>query len=235
VLSNKESQSRLPRGSIYYQLGEVYFDMNDISRAKNYYLLSIASDTAEVGKKRWITPRSHLKVATCYEMLGEVESAKYHLGLIHEDDNERAYEEAQERLENRLQEIDIDLIVAKNYKDCNQFDLALNAYQEIKEKYAQSTDPYVLSQLNQVDYSRAVISFELEQYDKAIIQFQQIIEETTDKDEWYVHWSYFYLGNCYKILENYDSAKAAYNAADDTDDDWLLARIEDERKDLPEK
>ncbi len=235
VLNNKESQSRLPRGSIFYQLGEVYFSMNDISKAKNYYLLSIASDTAEVGKKRWVTPRSHLKVATCYEMLGEVESAKYHLQLIHEDDNERAYEEAQERLENRLQDIDMDLIVARNYKECNQFELALNTYQEIKDKYAQSADPDILSRLNQIDYRMAVIAFELEQYDSAIIQFEQIIEDRTNKDEWFFHWSYYYLGNCHKMLENYDSAKTAYDAAEDTDDDWLLARIEDERKDLPKK
>jgi tetratricopeptide (TPR) repeat protein len=235
VLDNKESQSRLPRGSIYYQLGEVYFDMNDIPRAKNNYLLAIASDSAEVGKKRWITPRSHLKVATCYEILGEIESAKYHLGLINEDDNERAYEEAQERLEKPLTELDISLLKARNLRECNQFDLALNAYQLIKEKYAQSTDPKIQNKLKQIDYRVAEIYFERNEYEKAIILFEQIIATSEDQDEWIVDWSYFYLGNCYKNLEDYESAMEAYDAAENTDDDWLLGKIEDEREDLPSK
>ena len=62
-----------------------------------------------------------------------------------------------------------------------------------------------------------------------------VTEANNEKDEWIVYWSYFYLGNCYKILENYNSAREAYDAAEDTDDDWLLIRIEDERKDLPEE
>jgi tetratricopeptide (TPR) repeat protein len=232
VLDNKESQSRLPRGSIYYQLGEVYFDMNDIPRAKNNYLLAIASDTAEVGKKRWITPRSHLKVATCYEILGESESAKYHLGLINEDDNERAYEEAQERLKNRLTKVDISLIRARNLRECNQFDLALNAYQLIEKQNAKNSDPEVQNKLKQIDYRIAEIYFELKNYKKAIIQFEQIIANREDQEEWIVYWSYFYLGNCYKIIKDYDAAVKAYDAAENTDDDWLLVKIEDERKDL---
>jgi tetratricopeptide (TPR) repeat protein len=234
VLDNKESQSRLPRGSIYYQIGEVYFDMNDFFRAKNNYLLAIASDTAEVGKKRWITPRSHLKASTCYEILGESESAKYHLSLIHEDDNERAYEEAQERLENRFLPIDIEMIIARNYNDCNQFELSLEAYQEILDKYHSDQDPEIKNRMTQIEYRIGEIYFELEDYEKAIAKFNQIIDQNEDQDEWMIYWSYFYLGNCYKILENYDSARKAYEAAEETDDDWLLAKIEDERKNIPE-
>jgi tetratricopeptide (TPR) repeat protein len=235
ILDNKESQSRLPRGSIYYQVGEVYFKMNDFSRAKNNYLLAIASDTAEVGKKRWITPRSQLKVSTCYEILGEVESAKYHLRQINEEDNERAYEDAQERLDSRLKEIDISLIKARNLKNCNQFDLAIKNYEDIENRYNQQSDPEIQQEISQIDFRKAEIYFEQKNYEKAIIQFEQIITNNEDRDEWILYWSYFYLGNCYKILEDYDSAREAYDAAEDTDDDWLLVKIEDERKDLPEE
>jgi tetratricopeptide (TPR) repeat protein len=233
VLNNKESQSRLPRGSIYYQVGEVYYDMNDFSRAKNYYLLAIASDTAEVGKKRWITPRSHLKVATCYEILGEPESAKYHLGQIYEEDNERAYENAQEKMDNRLSELDIELIKARNYKNCGQFDVALDYYHEILEKYHHNPDQEIADKLSRIDFRMAEIYFEIKDYENAIFNFEKVIAQKDHQDDEIIYWSYFYLGNCYKILENFDSARAAYTAAEETDDDWLLAKIEDERKNLP--
>jgi len=235
ILENKESQSRLPRGSIFYQVGEVYFDMNDFSRAKNYYLLAIASDSAEVGKKRWITPRSQLKVATCYEILGEIESAKYHLRQISEDDNERAYENAQERLETRLKEIDINLLRARNLKNCNQFDLAIKSYNDIEIQYAQDSDPDTQYQLWRLNYRIAEIYYEQKKYEAAIIHFKEIIPNNEYEDEWITCWSYYYLGNCYKMLENYQLARKAYEAAEETDDDWLLSKIEEERKGLPEE
>jgi hypothetical protein len=37
------------------------------------------------------------------------------------------------------------------------------------------------------------------------------------------------------MIENYNSARQAYDAAEETDDDRLLARIENARKDLPEE
>jgi tetratricopeptide (TPR) repeat protein len=235
ILDNKESQSRLPRGSIYYQLGDVYFKMNDFWKAKNNYLLAIASDTAEVGKKRWITPRSHYKVSLCYEILGEVGSAKYHLKQINEEDSERAYENAQERLEKMMKEIDISLIMAENLKDCNHFDQALNSYNDIIELYARDPDPYIQEELSKIEYRKAEIFFEQKNYDKAITQFKQIIASNTEGDEWILYRSYFNLGNCYKKLGKYNLAREAYEAAEDTDDDRLLERIEDEKKDLPEE
>jgi len=235
ILENKESQSRLPRGSIYYQLGDVYFKMNDFYRARNNYLLAIASDTAAIGKKRWITPRSHYKVSLCYEILGEEGSAKYHLTQIHEEDNARAYENAQERLDKVMKEIDISMIKAENMRECNDFDQALKSYNEIKQKYAQDPDPYVQERLGEVEYRRAKIYFEQKNYNKAISLYEQIIETTKEKDEWIVYRSYFNLGNCYKMTENFNSAREAYDAAEETDDDRLLVRIEDARKDLPEE
>jgi len=236
ILENKESQSRLPRGSIYYQLGDVYYKMNDFFRAKNNYLLAIASDTAEVGKKRWITPRSHYKVSHCYEILGEIGSAKYHLKQISEEDNERAYEEAQERLDDgMMSEIDMSLIKAENLQKCNDFDLAKESYDEIAEQYARDPDPYIQERLREIEYRRAEIYFKKKDYKKAISSFKQIINKNKENDEWIVYWSYFHIGNSYKRMENYNLAREAYDLAEDTDDDWLLVRIEDERKDLPEE
>ena len=235
ILANKGSQSRLPRGSIYYQLGDVYFDMNDFFRAKNNYLLAIASDTAEIGKKRWITPRSHYKAALCYEILGEVESAKYQLNQIYEEDNARSYENAQEHLEKMLQEIDISMIRAENFEECNSVDQALESYKEITKQYSGDADPYIKERLIKVDYRKAEIYMDKKDYSQAISLYKQIIESTIDKDERILYRSYFYLGNCYKMIENYNSAREAYDAAENTDNDRLLVRIEEARKDLPEE
>jgi tetratricopeptide (TPR) repeat protein len=72
-------------------------------------------------------------------------------------------------------------------------------------------------------------------YGKAISLYEQIIDSVKEKEERILYRSYFYLGNCYKYIENYNSAREAYDAAEDTDDDRLLARIEEARKDLPEE
>jgi tetratricopeptide (TPR) repeat protein len=235
ILKNKESQSRLPRGSVFYQLGGVYFNMNDFFRAKNNYLLAIASDTAEVGKKRWTTPRAHYNVSICYEILGEIGSAKYHLTQIHEEDNARSYERAQERLNKMMKEIDISMIMAENLRECNNVDQALKSYKDISQKYAQDSDPYIQERLGEVEYRTAEIYFEQKNYNKAISLYEQVIQTRKEKDDRIVYRSYFNLGNCYKMIENYNSARQAYDAAEETDDDRLLARIENARKDLPEE
>ena len=56
-----------------------------------------------------------------------------------------------------------------------------------------------------------------------------VMEEKEDRVE---YWSYYYLGNIYKSKGNYEKAREAYDKAEDTDDNWLLENIEDERKEL---
>lgn len=235
ILANKGSQSRLPRGTVYYRVGESYFSKNDFERAKNNFLLAIASDTAEVGKKRWTTSRAHLKVAQCYEIMGDIESAKYQLSLISEEDGGRSYRNAQERIENRMREIDISMIKADNFKECNNFDQAFASYKKIMEQYSQDTDPYIKERFIEIKYSMAAMYRENKNYSKAISLFEQIIESTKERDERILYRSYFYLGYCYKMIGNYNSARESYDAAENTDDDRLLARIEEAREDLPEE
>ena len=103
------------------------------------------------------------------------------------------------------------------------------------EQYSQDTDPYIKERLIEIKYNMAEIYREKEDYSKAISLLEQIIESTKEKDERILYRSYFYLGNCYKMIENYNSAREAYDAAENTDDDRLLARIEEARKDLPEE
>ena len=232
ILRNKESQSRLPRGSVHYQLGDVYYKKNDFARSRDHYLLAIASDTAEVGKKRWITPWAHYKVSQCYEILGNKERAMYHLKLVSEVDNERAYERAQQRLDNYMQEIDILLIKADNLEECNQYARSLVLLDQIEEEYKDHNDPYIKEKLFEVEFRRAEIYYEQQNFNLAIAQFQQFILIENIDDESLKYWSYYYLGNCYKALGDYKKAREAYDAAEDTDSDRLLEHIEDERKDI---
>jgi tetratricopeptide (TPR) repeat protein len=230
ILSNKKSQSLLPRGSIYYQLGDIYFKMNKFEKAIENYLLAIASDTAEVGKRRWIYPWSHYKVAQCYEILGDIEKAQYHYNEIEEEDSERAFELAEERADELLKDIDILLIKAKNLKGCHQYEQASVILNSIISKYASSEDEYIQENLREVNFRIAEITYEQKFYDEAINRFENIVlEEKEDRVE---YWSYYYLGNIYKSKGNYEKAQDAYDKAEDTDDNWLLVNIEDERKEL---
>lgn len=234
VLMNKEGQSRLPRGSIFYQLGDVYYKKNNFIKAADNYLLAIASDTAEVGKRRWIYPRSQYKLANCYEILGDTVTAKYYLSQISEEDNERTYERAQKRLNSSLSDFDILFINAENLKECNQFELSLAIFDEIEQKYKEVNDPDIIKKMVEVAYRKAEIYYEQKQYERAITRFKGIIALEEDKEEWIDHWSYFYLGNIYKSLGKYEEAEEAYDEAEDSDNDRLLEKIEDGRKGLPE-
>ncbi len=234
VLINKEGQSRLPRGSIFYQLGDVYYKKNDFNNAAENFLLAIESDTAEVGKRRWIYPRSQYKLAICYTILGDTTRAREYLKQISEDDNERTFERAQERLVKSWSEFEIALIKAENLRECNQYDASLYSLNEIERSYSNTNDPDVKMNLVEVAYRKAEIYYEKQQYDKAIPQFQNIIALENDKKEWMDHWSYFYLGNSYKSLGKYAEAEEAYDEAEDTDNDRLLEKIEKERNGLPE-
>lgn len=238
ILLNKEDQSRLPRGSTYYHLGELYYKRNDFERAKDNYLLAIASDTAIAGKRRWIYPRSHLKAARCYEILGDVESAKYHLRQVLEVDNERAYGRAQEQLDEPMRDIDILLIKAINLIECNQYDQALSQLFKIEERFESVDDPHVKQKLFELNFRKAEVYYKNKTYDQAIPMFKKLTLTSIDDEEleeWVKYWSYFYIGSCYKALEEYEYAAAAYDEAEDSDDQWLLENIEDARKELPEK
>jgi tetratricopeptide (TPR) repeat protein len=234
ILHNKESQSRLPRGSIFYQLGAVYFKMNNFEQAKDNYLRAIASDTAEVGKRRWITPRSQYKVAECYDILGYPDSVKYHLQQINEEESERAYEDAQERLGYTFKEIDILLIKAHNLKRCNNFDESMILLNQIDSSYTDSIDAYYRERLREVNFRKAEIIFEQKFYRDAIIKFDEIIHTNGEEEDWIEYRSYYYMGKSYAELGNYKKAEDSYDVADDTDDNGLLEDIEDARKKLPE-
>ena len=233
ILANGDSQSRLPRGTLYYRLGDTYFNKNDFENAKDNFLLAIASDTAEVGKKRWTTSRAQFRAAECYEIMGEIDSARYQLSLISEEDGGRSYRNAQDRLENRMKEIDISMIKAGNFEECNDVDQALTSYINITEQYADDPDPYTRQQIVEVEYRIAELYVEKKDYRKAISYYEKIVGTSQELNERILYRSYFNLGNCYKWIENYNSARKAYDAAENTDDDRLLARIEEARKDLP--
>jgi tetratricopeptide (TPR) repeat protein len=234
ILKNEKSQSLLPRGSIYYQLGEVYYNLNNFELAKEYYLQAIAGDTAEVGKKRWITPWSQYKVAHCYEILNDMQKAKYHLKQINEDDSERAYELAQERMDNVMQDIDILLLKARNCEECNNYDQSLILLDSIESKYTNVTDEYIVKNLREVDHQRGIVYYKQKKYQKAIDHLNQIISSNEDEEDRLVYWTYYYLGNAYRALGEFEKAREAYDKAEDTEEDRLLDNIKDEMKALPD-
>ena len=233
VLQIEDGQSRLPRGSIYYQLGDAYFRKNEFVRARDNYLQAIASDSAEVGKRRWIYPRAQLKLATCYELLGDIEKARYYLKQVSEEDSEHAYEEAQKRLNEQLSEIDSRLIRADNLKECGQFQKAYAILSAIEADYSDKNDVKTKKKLESAAYQKAEILYEQKRYAEAVSKFKAIIDQPGEKSESRMYWTYFYLGNSYKALGEYEKAKEAYDKAEGTDSDRLLEKIEHERQQLP--
>ncbi|TFH01859.1 MAG: DUF3808 domain-containing protein, partial [Calditrichales bacterium] len=205
ILRNKDSESRLPRGSVYYQLADVLYQMNQFEPALKNYIQVTISDTSATGQRRWIFPRALLKAGLCYEIIGNLTMADSLYRRVDETDNKHAYNEARERLANRLLPIDIDLIRAKNLMECNDFAGAGRILEKIRNTYGASKNSAVLSKMPEIIYRQAEILHEQKQDRQAIIKLNELLS-IKDKASWLEGRTRLLMGQCYHALGEYEKA-----------------------------
>lgn len=224
ILNSGDEKNRLPITSLHYQIGDVQFKMNDIYSAIGSYTIAVESDTSKIGNRRWTYPWAVYKLAECYEMIGKPDRARFYYQQVEEDDNPRVYKRAQERLENPLQDIDIEIIRYENLSDCGENELALQSFQKLYDAIKTNPDSDVKQKIPEIQYNLGKIKCALKNYDEAIIDLNEAIKQSED-NEAYKYWAHYLLGNCYKEKGNIEKALEQYDIAGETDNYDLLFRI----------
>lgn len=225
ILDQGEENIRLPITSLHYQMGDVYFKLNDFNSAIKSYTISIESDSSTHGNRRWTYPWALYKLGYCYEIIGNREKAEFYYNIVDEDDNERAFRIVNERLDEPLNEIDTTIIRNRNLSDCQNHKLALENFHKIQdsletEKYKDLNKEYL-----EVQFEIGKINFELKKYPEAIAYLNEVVNNEDIEDDRLLAWAYYYLGNCYRDTGDIEKALEAYDEASDTEDMGLLSRI----------
>ncbi len=224
VLEQINEDMLTPVSSIHYQMGQVYFKRNEFDKSINSFLRSIETDTLYSGNRRWTYAWSHYWLGQAYTVTGDTINAKRFYSKIEEKDNERAYDRAQDRLENPLSEIDVQMQIIENKIDCSDFEAALSQLEQLKSpKYNLTPE-----KLNEIAYQQGQIMFFQGKYNHAIQQFNQLIENESTEEKWYWYWSYYYRGKSYLKLGMVERALDDFEMASDSDSGNLTDRIKKE-------
>jgi tetratricopeptide (TPR) repeat protein len=198
--------------------------MNDFYTAIGSYTIAVESDTSETGNRRWTYPWAVYKLGLCYEIIGKRDRAEYYYNRVEEDDNERAFRIAQNRLNEPLEEIDISIIRSENFSDCGKFEIALESFQKLLQQLLTMPDPEESQKVIEIKYHMGRIKHYLQNYDEAIPLLIEVINESDDEES-IIHWAHYYLGNCYKNTGKMEKAMEEYDLAGDTENYDLLNRI----------
>jgi tetratricopeptide (TPR) repeat protein len=213
-----------PISSIHYQMGNVYFKMNEFDKAISAFLQSIETDSLYSGNRRWTYSWSNYWLGQAYEMKKDTLNAKKYYQMIEEDDNDRPFRRARERLENPLSQIDIDLTIAQNNIDCSQYEEAMQRL----DKLLSAKNGLSRGRIKEIEYNKGQIMFYRDQINSAIQQFNILLAEEWIKDEWYWGWGHYYRGCAYLKLGMTEKARDDFEIALETDSRSLEDRIKKE-------
>jgi len=216
----------IPLSSVHYQLGRAYFRMNNIHEAIKSLQISVQSDTGYAGHRRWTYPWSHYFLGLSYDMLGNHEQALYHYHQVDDEQSERVYDLAQERLENPLDDTSMEIMKGRNLTGCREYEKALLVFQQIGSELIQRNDHYAHKKWSEIRYNISEVRYYQHRYKDALDILNELIEDKSIQDEWFMDWAYYMRGNCHRRLNNYEQALADYEKADNTDDRELSSRIE---------
>jgi tetratricopeptide (TPR) repeat protein len=224
VLVKLKDEMLTPISSIHYQMGNVYFKMNEFDKAISAFLQSIETDSLYSGNRRWTYSWSNYWLGQAYEMKKDTLNAKKYYQMIEEDDNDRPFRRARERLENPLSQIDIDLTIAQNNIDCSQYEEAMQRL----DKLLSAKNGLSRGRIKEIEYNKGQIMFYRDQINSAIQQFNILLAEEWIKDEWYWGWGHYYRGCAYLKLGMTEKARDDFEIALETDSRSLEDRIKKE-------
>jgi tetratricopeptide (TPR) repeat protein len=224
ILNSGDEKNRIPLTSLHYQMGDVYFRMNNFFSAIGSFTIAVESDTSSVGSRRWTFPWALYKLGLCYEIIGKHERAKYFYYKVNEEDSERAYNLTQKNLLEPLDEIDIAIIRNRNNGDCGKYNIALESFQNLREELISSQTIRTKQKLTEINFHIGKIKCDLGRHKESIKHFRQVLEENTT-DEHLLYWTHYWLGNCYRKTGDIENALEQYDLASDTEDIDLLNRI----------
>jgi tetratricopeptide (TPR) repeat protein len=224
VLAGLNENMLTPVSSIHYQRGQVYFRMNMFDQSIESFLKSIETDTLFSGNRRWTYGWSQYWLGQSYDMLGDSTSALKFYKNIKESDGERAYDRAQDRLQESFDEIDRDIVIVRNNINCFDLDTALARLDTMVINNPDLND----YRLNEIAYYKGQIMYLQRRYNHAIQQLNTIISDESLEEHWYWYWSCYYRGKSYLKLGMVEKALQDFEMAEDTESMNLSDRIKKE-------
>ena len=224
VLNSLQQEMLTPVSSIHYQMGQVYFKMNNFEPAIASFLKSIATDTLFSGNRRWTYAWSHYWLGQAYTITGDSAKAHHFYSRIEEKDNERAYDRARDRIEDPYDDFDIELALIRNNIDCSQFNVAMNQLDQLQK----SQSAIDAEKTQQLEYYKGQIMYLQGRYTHAIQQLKLIIDDQTAEEKWYWYWSHYYRGKSYIKINMTESAVDDFEIALESESGGLTDRVKKE-------
>ena len=215
----------------HYNLGLVYFELNDFKMAVTHHLNCISASELYENKAHFYPYSWALyEAAECYAILDDREKSRNYYQSIKKEEDKNAFKAAQIRLKDPLTKTQIELIKGKNYCRTKQYDKARLLFCDLIKKEETANAGINKTMLAELYYNLGKIEFETREYQKAIETLSKVLSFDNVREEWIKPWSHFQLGNCYKGLGDTRNAIMEYDIACSYKDKELCFEIDKARE-----
>lgn len=226
-----ESLKEFPylHGELYYNLGLAYSRMNEYDQAilahKNAYkipenLEGYITDHYDTG--------ALYEIGDAYEMLGSINKAHEYYSKIKENDNRKAYENAQDRIKNPLTPAQINLIKGRNYLKYEKYSHAESILRDlINSEYSKDSVDNTFKA--EAYFYLGEVEYHLKEYQNSIQTLHKVFTLDDVRKEWINAWSHYWLANCYREIGDTEKAGQEYDIAYEYNDNELRSEIDKAR------
>ena len=224
ILANREKASLIPMTSIHYQLGNVQFKLNEFNSAIASLQESIRIDTSSAENRRWTYEWAHFWIGESFSILGDNEKAHSYYNQITEDNNSRAFERAQERLNKPLTTVDIQILIGRNSITCQRYQEALEIFLTQRDNLKERLDNIAVEDKNELTFYIGETLYHMGRYREAISELNNLlVVQNLDTD--LKSWAHYHRGNCYKAIGNTERALEDFKKSVEMEDPVMVDRI----------
>lgn len=233
----QEAVQRYPifKISLFYNLGNTYFEMNEFEEATSFYQQTLAVNASMSKIQKGILALANYKIGLCYDMVGRHEDAVKKYQQVKKSQNDRAYKLARERLNKPMTLVARDLILGTNFTKTKSSEEGIETFEQALKKCKLNSEDYPESKIPELRYHLAKTKFEKKGIQSAISDFKEIMALKNVEEKWIKPWSHFYLGQCFEETGEFQSALDEYAVAYKLDDSELRFQIDRSREELQKK
>ncbi|MGD9161145.1 MAG: tetratricopeptide repeat protein [Desulfobacteraceae bacterium] len=214
---------------LYFDLGKTYSESNEYDQAVPAFENALKISKSKIGKNASMKSWSLFYIGDCYEMTGSVDKARECYLKIKKKDNKTAFKYAKGRIENPLTPVRIKFTRGKNCRLSGKYNQAYAIFNDLlkSELNIKSLDKTFIAEFN---YNLGAVEYYLKKYQNAIQSLQEVLTINGIKEDWIKPWTHYYLGNCYREMNETEKAKKEYDIAYKFDDVAFLHKVEKVRR-----
>jgi tetratricopeptide (TPR) repeat protein len=224
ILENREKASLIPMTSIHYQLGNVQYKLNEYNSAISSFQESIRIDTSSVENRRWTYEWAHYWIGESYTILGDDETAQTYYNQINEDNNSRAFERAQERMNNPLTTVNVQILIGRNNITCQRYHEALEIFSAQRDNLIGNPDKIAIDDKNELTFYIGETLYHMGRYRESISELNDLlVVQNLGAD--LKAWAHYHRGNSYKAIGNTQRALEDFKKSVEMDDPIMVDKI----------